>query len=548
MADGPPPVWLEEELTCPICLQIYTDPVILNCKHSFCRACIDESWREPGLGSGVYSCPECRADYREKPALKRNFKLANIAQKYQAVNGAAVALPCNYCTRKKLSAVKTCLKCEASMCAKHLKHHRDNDVFKNHPLIDPTADMSTWKCVEHKKLLEIYCKDDKVCICCLCPVVGKHKNHHCVSVSEGEQELRDHLQQQIDRVRANTTTIQASVLHLHTQKDRTQNLIRESKAQVQERCTALRNYFENEEKEALKYLDTVQTQVTGEIDAQILALEDKMEVFERNMADFSNLLMNMEKLVFIQGFNSMRTRIKEASEPLGPQPLPPDVSKITGEKVNWIQKQYEMVSRLERDRDVMATVYGRTPTLDLDTAHRSVVLSDDRRGASGTPARQPYPAHRKRFECWGQVLGSEGIDGGRSYWEVEMAGAHGRWAVGVCYGSMKRKGRDKESVLGENSKSWSVSSGNNNSLWGYLSGSRAVLAQHNGIVTDLTLPTVSKVGVFVDFDAAIISFYSVAGSKLTLICTFQQQAFSETLYPALRVGDINTSLTMSSLD
>ncbi|XP_051894000.1 E3 ubiquitin-protein ligase TRIM11-like [Pristis pectinata] len=546
MADSLPPVWLEEELTCPICLQIYTDPVILNCKHSFCQACIEESWKEPE--SGVYSCPECRANYRERPSLKRNFKLANIAQKYQAVNGTPVALPCNYCTKKKLSAVKTCLKCEASMCAKHLKHHRENAVFKNHPLIDPTADMSTWKCIEHKKLLEIYCKDDKVCICCLCPVVGKHKNHNCVSISEGEQELRDHLQQQIEKVRTNTTAIQAGILHLQTQKDNAQSLIRESKTKVQERCHALRKYFENEEKEALKYLDTVQNQVTGEIDAQILALENKMELFEKNMADFSNLLMKMEKLVFIQGFNSMRVRIKEASDPLGPQPPPPDVSKITADKVNWIQKQYEMVSRLERDRDVMATVYGQTPTLDMDTAHRSVILSDDRRVASGSQCRQPYPSNRKRFDCWGQVLCSEGINGGRSYWEVEIAGIHGRWAIGVCYGSMKRKGRDKECVLGENNKSWSVCSGNNSSFWSYLSGSRSVLALHNDNVTDLTVPIFSKVGVFVDFDAGIISFYSVLDSKLSLICTFQQQMFSESLYPALRVSDWNTSLTLCSLN
>ncbi|XP_059847442.1 E3 ubiquitin-protein ligase TRIM21-like isoform X1 [Hypanus sabinus] len=546
MAESLPPVWLEEELTCPICLQIYTDPVILNCKHSFCHACIEESWREPE--SGLYSCPECRANYRERPVLKRNFKLANIAQKYQAVNGTPVALPCNYCTKKKLSAVKTCLKCEASMCAKHLKHHRENAVFKNHPLIDPTADMSTWKCLEHKKLLEIYCKDDKVCICCLCPVVGKHKNHNCVSISEGEQELRDHLQQQIEKVRANTTAIRSGILHLQAQRDNAQSLIRESKAKVQERCNALRRYFENEEKEALKYLDTVQNQVTQEIDAQISALENQMELFEKNMDDFSNLLMKIEKLVFIQGFNSMRTRIKEASEPLGPQPPPPDVSKITADKVNWIQKQYELVSRLEKDRDVMASVYGQTPTLDMETAHRSVLLSDDRRLASGSRSRQPYPPSRKRFDCWGQVLCSEEINGGRSYWEVEISGVHGRWAVGVCYGSIKRKGRNKECVLGENNKSWSVGSGSSSSFWSYLSGSCSVVALHNDNVTDLTVPIFSKVGVFVDFDAGIISFYSVLDSKLNLICTFQQQSFSESLYPALKVSDWNTSLRICSLN
>lgn len=188
MATGLAQDALGEELTCAICLEIYTDPVVLDCKHSFCCACIEETWNETNIVS--YSCPECRAEYSERPVLERNFKLANIVQRYLALEVSRNAILCNYCTQKRRPAVKTCLKCEASMCAEHLRHHTESAVFKNHLLVDPTADVSRWKCTEHQELLKIYCKDDQVCVCTLCTLIGKHKDHSCESIGEGEKELR----------------------------------------------------------------------------------------------------------------------------------------------------------------------------------------------------------------------------------------------------------------------------------------------------------------------------------------------------------------------
>eukprot|EP00061_Rhincodon_typus_P007226 g28720.t1 len=180
MATASSQSWLDEELTCSICLQVYTDPVTLACQHSYCRSCIEEF--------SPQSCPECRA---ELPGFRR-LHLAKGAGDYLAVAPAAAAAPnsmlCSYCNRRQ--AVKTCLKCEASMCPIHLKLHTANRVFKTHPLVDTSADLSVWRCAEHERLLDIYCKEDKVCICTLCTLIGKHKGHNCGSISEGEQELR----------------------------------------------------------------------------------------------------------------------------------------------------------------------------------------------------------------------------------------------------------------------------------------------------------------------------------------------------------------------
>ncbi|KAL0179232.1 hypothetical protein M9458_024674, partial [Cirrhinus mrigala] len=69
---------LEEELICPICLNVFSEPVQLPCKHNFCRMCINEAWSKD---TGMVRCPECNHAYSQKPALEKNHKLSNIVEK-----------------------------------------------------------------------------------------------------------------------------------------------------------------------------------------------------------------------------------------------------------------------------------------------------------------------------------------------------------------------------------------------------------------------------------------------------------------------------------
>ncbi|KAM5170577.1 E3 ubiquitin-protein ligase TRIM39-like [Mantella aurantiaca] len=72
---------LSAELECSVCLDIYTDPVMLQCGHNFCRLCIDRVLNTPD-GSGGYSCPECREEFQERPTLQSNRKLRNIVENF----------------------------------------------------------------------------------------------------------------------------------------------------------------------------------------------------------------------------------------------------------------------------------------------------------------------------------------------------------------------------------------------------------------------------------------------------------------------------------
>ncbi|XP_060702313.1 E3 ubiquitin/ISG15 ligase TRIM25-like [Hemiscyllium ocellatum] len=525
MATASPQAWLEEELICSICLQMYTDPVILNCKHSFCKVCIEKTWKEAMFDT--YPCPECRAEYKKWPHLQRNFKLASIIEKYNVQNTSTHSLLCNYCPSHPRPAVKTCLKCEASMCLEHLRHHTESTVFKSHLLVDPTADVSQWKCTEHQELLKIYCKEDKVCVCTLCTVFGKHKGHNCGSISEGEKELRAYFNDQTETIRSNIQSVQASLRDLQEEKLKAKDEIKQKKMKIMEKNDALRKRIEREEREMFEYLDREEKRVIVEIDAQIRELSDR----ESNTREYLSKLSYISKekgAIFIQMLNSKADKLRSLSKPFPMLPTPSlDTAKLQA-LVQWLEE------RVERNRDVTILLYGQTPLLDRLTAHPQLVVSNSRRNVTLTRQKPKCAENPGRFDCFPQVICADGVNRGLSYWEVEVPGAC--WRVGVCYRSLRRKGPGSECSLGMNNKSWSVCS---------LLGSCTAL--HNGNKTKLAAGNPARIGVLVEFEAGIISFYSVSDKKLFLLYTFQQQTFTEALYPALTVNGCDECITMCDL-
>ncbi|KAM4598576.1 protein NLRC3-like isoform 2-T3 [Polymixia lowei] len=163
-------------------------------------------------------------------------------------------------------------------------------------------------------------------------------------------------------------------------------------------------------------------------------------------------------------------------------------------------------------------------TLDPNTAHRKLSLSETNRKVTTVREKQSYPAHPERFDCWKQVLCREGLTG-RRYWEVERKG---EVDIGVTYGRIKRRGEGDDCCLGRNNKSWSLHcSDNSYSAW------------YNNRETSITLRPSSgsdRVGVYLDWSAGTLSFYRVSDT-LTHIHTFHS-TFTEPLYPGFWVGFI----------
>ncbi|XP_067084635.1 protein NLRC3-like isoform X2 [Osmerus mordax] len=162
-------------------------------------------------------------------------------------------------------------------------------------------------------------------------------------------------------------------------------------------------------------------------------------------------------------------------------------------------------------------------TLDPNTAHRELSLSEENRKVTRRREKQPYPDHPERFEDCEQVLCREGLSG-RCYWEAEWSG--GMVYIAVTYKGISRRGGGYDCGLGWNNKSWSLECD-------YYSYS----AWHNNEYTAIPAPPSSshRVGVYLDWPAGTLSFYRVSSDTLTHLHTFHS-TFTEPLYPGFSVG------------
>ncbi|XP_048050881.1 NACHT, LRR and PYD domains-containing protein 12-like isoform X2 [Megalobrama amblycephala] len=168
-------------------------------------------------------------------------------------------------------------------------------------------------------------------------------------------------------------------------------------------------------------------------------------------------------------------------------------------------------------------------TLDPNTAHTQLILSEENRKATRVEEKQPYPDHPERFENNEQVLCQESLTG-RCYWEAEWSGF--KADVAVAYKGISRKGVS-DCWFGNSDISWSLfCTGNGFHVW-HVNKSTYVPAPS---------PPSNRVGVYVDMSAGTLSFYSVSDTHtLTHLHTFNT-TFTEPLYAGFKAYDASVSL------
>ncbi|XP_034088117.1 LOW QUALITY PROTEIN: NLR family CARD domain-containing protein 3-like [Gymnodraco acuticeps] len=168
-------------------------------------------------------------------------------------------------------------------------------------------------------------------------------------------------------------------------------------------------------------------------------------------------------------------------------------------------------------------------SLDTNTAHRNLKLSEDNRKVTGVEEKQPYPDHPERFDYYPQLMCREALTG-RCYWEVKW---RGEVDISVTYRGISRKGNRQDSVFGYNDQSWSL----------YCSGDGYDVI-NNKTVTHTSSSSSSssssgRVAVYLDHPAGSLSFYRVSSD--TLIHTFRT-TFTEPLYAGFAVCSGSVSL------
>ncbi|XP_045568304.1 NACHT, LRR and PYD domains-containing protein 12 isoform X5 [Salmo salar] len=178
-------------------------------------------------------------------------------------------------------------------------------------------------------------------------------------------------------------------------------------------------------------------------------------------------------------------------------------------------------------------------TLDPNTVNPNLILSEGNRKVTCVEEMQHYEDHPDRFDYHPQVLCREGLTGCRYYWEVERDGdMDGDMAyIGVVYKGMNRKGGVLHSGIGTNRKSWCLIC-----FDGFYSFNHAGVSRRS-----ISGPDSNRVGVYLDWPAGTLSFYSVSSGTLTHLYT-EHTTFTEPLYPGFGVCSSSSSVTLCQID
>ncbi|XP_035510626.1 nuclear factor 7, brain [Morone saxatilis] len=438
----------EEDLTCPICCDIFRDPVLLSCSHSFCRSCLKRCW-----DTGLHECPVCRKR-ASKSSAPSNLALKNV--------------------------------CEAV-----LQVRRQSSLLEEENI----------NCNLHGEKFKLFCLVDKQPICVVCQSSKLHKTHDCSPIEEALLDCKDELclslkslQDKLDTLKRINIMSVDMVKYIKSQALDTQRLIKSQFEQLHQILdreeSAMIASVKKEENEKLAGMkDKVK-----ELSAEVLSLTETISVIQEQLKE--------DDMVLLKNFKATQDRGKSIA--FGSDNMSGLLIDVTKHLSNLKYRVWEkMLDHIDY-----------TPvTLDPNTAHPCLILSDDLTSLHYSKQPSCCPDNPERFHISAEVVGMTALGSGSHHWVVET-GSNQDWLLGVAYLSVSR---DAE-----------ISARPENGFWTLCFRDGEFRAMTSP-PTPLTVERASKqVKVQLDYNKGMVSFFDPADD--TLIYAFTH-TFTETLLP-----------------
>uniref|UniRef100_A0A3B1JHI1 Uncharacterized protein n=1 Tax=Astyanax mexicanus TaxID=7994 RepID=A0A3B1JHI1_ASTMX len=491
----------EDQFQCSICLDVFTDPVSTPCGHNFCKSCLTQYWNS----TQHCHCPLCKEKFTKRPEMKINTTLREVADhfKKKSVLDKPEVL-CDICTGEKLKAFKSCLNCGATFCKTHLEPHSFG-TLKNHKLIDPVENLEDYICQKHERPLELFCRDDQMCVCRFCTETD-HKNHNTVPIEEESGEKKTQMGKTQTEVQQMIQDRLKKIKEIkHSADIRKRNTEKEISDSVKV-FTALMRSIERSQAELLEVMEEKQKAAERQAEEFIKDLEQEITELKRRDTELEQLSHTEDHLHLLQIYPSL-CRPPHTTNWTDISADPHLSVETVGNALSQLQKISAELKRIQQ--------YAVDVTLDPDTAHPKLILTDDGKQVRHGDKKQKLPDNSKRFNTCVNVLGKEGFSSGRFYYEVQVSGKTD-WDFGVARESINRKGKI---TLKPQNGFWTVWLRNGNQ-YKALAGPSVLLSLRE---------KPQKVGVFVDYEEGLVSFYDVEARSH--IYSFTGQSFTEKLYP-----------------
>ncbi|CAL8287815.1 unnamed protein product [Boreogadus saida] len=488
--------WSEENFSCSICLDVFNSPVTTACGHNFCRTCITKFWDE----QVQFKCPVCNKIFDTKPDLQVNTLFSEMAAEFRTsvrvkeqpcVEPAEV--PCDVCTGTQLKAVKSCLVCLISYCQTHLEPHQRVAGLKKHRLVEPMGRLEDRMCKKHDRLLELFCQTDQVFVCQFC-TEADHKSHPVVPLKEEykvktaqlekiEAEVPQMIQERKQKIKEITDTVEMS----NKEADREiadGGHVFTAMIGCVEKC---RDEFNQTVKEKLKSTEKRAEDLIKE-------LEQEIEDLTNRSSEVKQLSHTEDHLHFLQAFRTLKdpppTRDWTTVEV-----RPPSYVGTLRRSLDQLEETLNMEMKKMRDAELKRVQqYEVDVTLDPDTAHPKLILSEDGKQVHDGGVEKRRPVNPKRFKKNIFVFTRQSFSSGRFYFEVQVKDKT-IWLLGVARESIDRK----DGII------WTPQNG----YWALLFNMNGLVFNDNPAVRLPLRAELQKVGVFVDYDEGLVSFYDV---------------------------------------
>ncbi|XP_029901522.1 E3 ubiquitin-protein ligase TRIM21-like [Myripristis murdjan] len=512
----------EDQFLCSICLDVFTDPVSTPCGHNFCKTCITQHWDI----STQCQCPMCKEFFKQRPELRVNTFISEMAAQFRKSSQKKASscsdqrcakpgeVPCDVCTGTKLKALKSCLVCLASYCETHLEPHQRITGLKTHQLIDPVENLEGSMCKKHEKQLELFCKTDQICVCLFC-TFSDHKSHDIVPLKEecevkkaelGETDAE--IQQMIQKRRVKIQEIKRSV---ELSREDAEREIADS-VQV---FTSLMQSVERGQAELIGMIEETQKTTEKQAEGFIKELQQEISELMRRSSEVEQLSHTEDHLHLLQTFPSLsvpphtknwtEVRVHRSSYVGSVRRAVAQLEEtLSNEMKKLLEAELKTVQQFEVDL-----------TLDPDTAHPKLILSDDGKQVKHGDVKKNLPDNPERFSSCPCVFGQQSFSSGRFYYEVLVKGKT-KWDLGVARESINRRG---QITLDPNHGYWNVCLRNENEY---------KAAAFRPVRLSLKSQP-QKVGVFVDYEEGLVSFYDVDAA--VLMYSYSGCSFTEKLYP-----------------
>ncbi|XP_072889665.1 zinc-binding protein A33-like [Hemitrygon akajei] len=481
---------LTEEAICPICLDFFTDPVTLDCGHNFCRSCITRCWEREERNS----CPECREEFADR-TLKVSRALANLSEKARKLN-------------LNLKGKESKLHCEA-----------------------------------HEEELKLFCETDRKLICLICRDSREHREHRFLPIEEAVEVYKERVKSVLDSL----TEKKCELEDMERQQKEKVSGVREQSHSVQSHITSqfaeLRRIITEKEQRALRDLREEEERILNPMEKNLQKIQENLNSIQEEISKLQEQMDQQDNVTFLMEEARRKRRISDD-----------DLFLSVTHGTLPVEKFDHPFSLNTTLREMSDTIKRVSVTLDVETAHPYLEVSEDRKSVRRTETRRNLPDTGKRFTYWECVLGSEGFTSGRHYWEVEVTG-NGWWSLGVAAESVERKGGVS---LSPETGFWTIARDDDvlyrdcdvtRFPWRAF---RLSLALRDLLSPESRLavsrlpagPIPGRVGVYLRYESGTVSFYN-AETKSHLH-TFTGNKFTGKLYPVFGTAYPNEWLRICS--